>query len=84
MNKQKGIEEIQKHLEAIMEVARRLGTDDYLSMCIMNDEGQRYMTFNNDYQGRHRHDGRALCFTARDGGWSDYTESSLMFLEEEE
>lgn len=45
MEKQTGIEAIQRHLEAIREIAREIGCAEYLSLTIM-DEKDGYMAFN--------------------------------------
>ena len=67
MNKEEAVEGIKRHAEAILNLAKTIGVDDYLSMAIVDG----HIMVNNRYYDTHSEDGLGFSFSYFDGEWCD-------------
>ena len=67
MNKEEAVEGIKRHAEAILNLAKAIGVDDYLSMAIVDG----HVMIDNNPADRHTEDGVGVRLYYLDGEWED-------------
>lgn len=68
MNKEEVVEGIKRHLEAILNLTKEIGIDDYLNMAIVDS----HISIDNNPTERHKDDGLGIRMHYCDEEWMSY------------